>query len=126
MNCRSSDTHEWWTSLTLKKQADYVEKQMRKKGKTPDRDLIVERLVKQGQYSPDKPSISEQNWANWCSVHTFELANAGDPLLWKNYASLAEQIIDGTDIVSDGAETHHLRVDLEHMYPYIEKGGYNE
>lgn len=44
------DTHEWWTNLTLKEQADYVEKQMRKKGKTPDRDLVVENLVKQGQY----------------------------------------------------------------------------
>lgn len=119
------DTHAWWTSLTLKEQADYVEKKMREKGKTPDRDLVVEDLVKRGQYRIDKPTISVQNWSDWCSVHSFELANAGDSQLWKSYAKCAEEILRKVHVVSDGSENCHIRVDLEHMYPYIEKGGYD-
>lgn len=47
------DTNAWWRSLTLKQQADYVEKKMRQKGKTPDRDKVIENLVIQNQYRKD-------------------------------------------------------------------------
>lgn len=73
----------------------------------------------------DKKAISLKNWSDWCSTHTFELANANDKELWDKYSEYARQIVEETIIVPDGEETHHLRVDLEHMYPYIEEGGYN-
>lgn len=40
----------WWRGLTLEEQADYVEKVMRRQGKTPNRELVVKNLVEQGQY----------------------------------------------------------------------------
>lgn len=70
-------------------------------------------------------SISMRNWSDWCGTHTSELANAKDKYLWENYQHFAEEIIKEVRIVPDGEETHHLRVDLEHMYPYIEEGVYN-
>lgn len=69
--------------------------------------------------------ISMENWADWCGTHTLILANAKDKSLWENYCAFAEKILDDVVIVPDGDETHHLRVDAEHMYPYIEEGFYD-
>lgn len=119
------DTNEWWRSLTLKEQADYVEKKIRDKGKTPDRDLVIEDLVKKGQYRKEKPTISIDNWNDWCGTHVWTCAEAGDDDLWLHFASKTEYLFKNVDIVDGGEETHHVSVDSEHMHPYIEEGAYN-
>ena len=119
------DTNEWWRSLTLKEQADYVEKKMRDKGKTPDRDLVIEDLVKKGQYRKEKPTISIDNWNDWCGAHAWTCVEADDDSLWWEFANTAKHLLNDVDVVDNGEETHHIIVDAEHMYLRAEEGEYN-
>ena len=68
--------------------------------------------------------ISQTNWADWCAVNTELCANAKDYSTWAYYASCAERVFKDAKIVPDGEETHSLKVDYEHMYPYISEGPY--
>lgn len=50
MNKPKQERQNWWRSLTLSQQADFVEKKMRQQGKVPDRDWVIRDLVARGQY----------------------------------------------------------------------------
>ena len=69
--------------------------------------------------------ISMRNWADWCEMHTFNLVNADDKKLWEDYIKFAKQILDEVVLCPDGEETHILRIDAEHMYPYFKEGVYD-
>lgn len=54
MGKTKAERKAWWRGLTLEEQAAYVERTMRKQGKTPDHDLVVKNLVEQGLYRKEE------------------------------------------------------------------------
>lgn len=72
-----------------------------------------------------KPKISFTNLTDYLGAHLWSLTNANDKGLWKTLGEYFNQVVTENEVVFDGEETHHLRVDSEHMFPYINEGGYN-
>ena len=72
-----------------------------------------------------KPKISLTNLKDYLSVHLWTLVNAQDETLWADLGKFFNQVVTENQVVFDGKETHHLRVDGEHMYPYVDEGVHN-
>ena len=71
-----------------------------------------------------RPKISLTNLTDYLRVHLQTLINAGDDALWADLGEFFNQVVTENQVVFDGEETHHLRVDGEHMYPYVDEGRY--
>lgn len=72
-----------------------------------------------------KPKISLTNLQDYLGVHLWTLVNAQSEDLWECLEEYFDQIITDNQVVFDGEETHHLRVDAERMYPYVDEGRYD-
>lgn len=72
-----------------------------------------------------KPKISLTNLNDYLETHLWTLTNAGDDNLWAELGEFFDKVVTENRVVFDGEETHHLRVNLEHMYPYVDEGVYN-
>lgn len=72
-----------------------------------------------------KPKISLTNLKDYLDAHLWTLVNAQDKTLWADLGKFFNQVVTENQVVFDGEETHHLRVDSEHMYPYVDEGVYN-